>query len=83
MCVIARVARLDAAFFRDSLAPPFFYSAAPNLRPYLTPLNPRAPSAAGKTKEQEQGRVDKELANVRMAFAGGKMSPCVRAPPRP
>ena len=30
--------------------------------------------AAGKTKEQEQQRVDKELANVRKAFTSGKLS---------
>ncbi len=29
----------------------------------------------GKTREQEQERVDKELANVRLAFATGKTSP--------
>lgn len=38
---------------------------------------------AGKSKEAEQGRVDKELANVRMAFASGKMTPCVVSPPLP
>jgi AP-2 complex subunit alpha len=61
--------------FHTSLT--FYFPKFPPNSPFFSsqPTNPPTHFLAGKTRDQEQQRVDKELANVRLAFTSGRMSP--------